>query len=302
LQSFAIGLMKKITDLLTYILFRAFVFVYRFIPFRVMYIFSDGMFYLLYYILRYRRDVVTTNLRNSFPEKPEQELKQIEKGFYHHLCDLLLESIKSSAVSETALRERYRIVDPEPMDSLYRQGRPVIVVTGHYNNWEWGGIVGGYYLMHRPVGFYKPLSNPYMDRYIQKTRVKGRSVLASITRTTEFFAMPMEEPAVFYMISDQSPSSPRLAYWVTFMNQDTATLHGPEKYARLYNYPVLFMDVQKLKRGKYTFGFELLAENPNTFRTGEITALFMKRLERQIREKPEYYLWSHRRWKLKKPL
>ena len=147
---------------------------------------------------------------------------------------------------------------------------------------------------------YKPLSNKYIDQYIQKTRVQGRAKLASIIKTAETFKTDWGEPAAFYMVADQSPSSVRLAYWVNFMNQDTAVLHGPEKYARVHDYPVVFASVKKIKRGFYTVDFKLLEANPVQTKTGEITGRFMKKLEEIINENPEYYLWSHRRWKLKR--
>jgi KDO2-lipid IV(A) lauroyltransferase len=253
-------------------------------------------------MIGYRRKVVFNNLRNSFPEKTEQELTKIAKGFYHHLCDIVVESVKSSGMKELDVAARYRLINPELVDEFYRQNRPLIAVAGHFNNWEWSGIAAGSQMKHKPVGFYKPLSNPYLDEYIRKTRIRGRSALASIKRTTETFNLYKSEPAIFYMVSDQSPSSPRLAYWVQFMNQETATLHGPEKYARLFNYPVIYTDIQKVRRGWYTFEFSVLSDDPASLKTGEITQRFMKKLEDKIREHPEYYLWSHRRWKHKRDL
>jgi KDO2-lipid IV(A) lauroyltransferase len=150
------------------------------------------------------------------------------------------------------------------------------------------------------VGFYKPLSNQHIDRYIQKTRVQGRSVLASITRTAETFNADWSEPAIFYMVADQSPSSARLAYWMPFLNQETAVLHGPEKYARVHNFPVVFAYSKKIRRGYYEVYFSMLAENPSELKTGEITRRYMKKLEEVIMARPEFYLWSHRRWKLRK--
>jgi KDO2-lipid IV(A) lauroyltransferase len=136
---------------------------------------------------------------------------------------------------------------------------------------------------------------------VQRSRVQGRAKLASILNTAETFKTEFGEPAAFYMVADQSPSSPRLAYWVNFMNQDTATLHGPEKYARIHNFPVVFASVNKVKRGYYTIEFRMLELNPDQTKTGEITRRFMQMLEKLIIANPEHYLWSHRRWKLKPP-
>jgi KDO2-lipid IV(A) lauroyltransferase len=139
-----------------------------------------------------------------------------------------------------------------------------------------------------------------MDNFLRKSRVQGRAVLASITDTVESFKTDWGETPGYYMVADQSPSSSRFAYWVTFLNQDTATLHGPEKYARIYNYPVYYMDVQKIKRGYYSVEFIPLCMDPVTSKNGEITTAFMRLLESKVRENPQYYLWSHRRWKHKR--
>ncbi|MFZ4564267.1 MAG: lysophospholipid acyltransferase family protein, partial [Bacteroidales bacterium] len=244
--------------------------------------------------------VVFSNLRNSFPEKSTEEITTIAKSFYHHLSDMLIESLKAFTMTEESVVKRYQYTNVEMLDDLYKKGQSVICIAGHYGNWEWGGLASGVQLMHKPVGFYKPLSNKYIDAYVQRSRVKGRSKLASITQTAETFQADYGEPAIFYMVADQSPSSPRLAYWVDFLNQDTAALHGPEKYARIYNLPVVFGTVIKVKRGYYRVDFSMLEPEPVKTKTGELTARFMKRLEEVIKAKPEYYLWSHRRWKLKR--
>jgi KDO2-lipid IV(A) lauroyltransferase len=287
-------------DYLLYLVFRGFVFLFRFLPFRLLYGLADFFFYFVYYVAGYRKKVVFDNLRNSFPEKPEAEIVRIAKGFYHHFADMLIESLKAFTMSEAAVCRRYQFINTGVTDEFFEKGRQVIVISGHYGNWEWSGIAAGSQMMHKPVGFYKPLSNAYIDRYIQKTRVQGRSKLASIMKTAETFKTDYGELAAFYMVADQSPSSPRLAYWVNFMNQDTAVLHGPEKYSRVHNLPIIFAASRKVKRGHYTVEFTLLEPEPSGTKTGVITQQFMKKLEDVIRENPEYYLWSHRRWKLKR--
>ncbi len=287
-------------DLFTYLLFRFFIIVFAVIPFRLLYGFADFVFYIVYYVAGYRKKVVFDNLRNSFPEKSTEEITRIAKAFYHHLADMLIESLKAFSMTQEAVMMRYKFNYPVPTDFFYKEGRPVICVAGHYGNWEWAGIASGKQILHKPVGFYKPLSNKLIDRYIQKTRVRGRSKLASIVNTAETFKADYGEPAAFYMVADQSPSSPRLAYWVNFLNQETAVLHGPEKYARIHNFPILFASVHKIKRGFYTVDFQILESNPDQTKTGQITGRFMKMLEEVIVANPEYYLWSHRRWKLKR--
>lgn len=281
-----------------YLAFRIFVAVFYFMPFWLLYAFSDFLSFIFYHVARYRTKVVLTNLRNSFPDKQEEEIGKIAKGFYRHLADMLVESLKAFTLTEDAVRRRYVFRNAELVNDFYREGRSVIMVAGHYGNWEWPGLAAGTQLLHKPVGFYKPLSNKFIDRYLQRSRVKGRSQLASITHTAEIFARDWGEPVVFYMVADQSPSSGRLAYWLKFLNQDTAVLHGPEKYARLRNLPVIYARIKKIRRGNYTAEFVLLETEPAGSGTGVITERFMRMLEADIKEEPRYYLWSHRRWKL----
>lgn len=285
-------------DRLVYILFRIFILIFRFIPFTLLFWFADIVFFVIYYAVGYRKKVVFDNLRNSFPEKSDTEITDIAKAFYHHLADMLIESLKAFTMTEASIVKRYKYYNTEILDELYDRGQSAICVAGHYGNWEWGGLASGVQLKHKPVGFYKPLSNKFIDDYVQKSRVKGRSKLAPITVTNETFKTDWGEPAIFYMVADQSPSSSRLAYWVNFLNQDTAVLHGPEKYARIYNLPVVFAYVKKVKRGCYTIDFKLLTNDPGKTKTGEITSRFMQNLEEVIVNEPRYYLWSHRRWKL----
>ncbi len=285
-------------NLLLYCCFRLFIAFFRFLPFRLLYWFSDIVCFFIYRVAGYRKSVVYANLRNAFPGLSNHEISAIARGFYHHFSDILIESLKSFTYPEKKLSKRYRMINPSFLDDFFAKGQSVICVTGHYANWEWGGVVSGKLLKHIPVGFYKPLSNKYIDKYVQSSRVTGRSKLAPITRTAETFGTGFGGPVIFYMVADQSPSSSRLAYWVNFLNQDTATLHGPEKYARMYNMPVVFAATKKNKRGYYAVEFVLLDSDPSQTEPGVITTRFMQMLEKQIRSKPECYLWSHRRWKL----
>jgi len=284
----------------TYLVFIGFVNLFRILPFRISYIISDVSFFIVYYLVGYRKKVVFKNLVISFPEKPEEEIRKIAKRFYQHLCDLSVEIFKSFTLKEKDAVKRYLMENPGLVDDLWRKGKSGICAGGHYGNWEWAGIASGMQIKHLPVGLYKPLSNKWIDSYIQKRRVKGRAKLVSITNTAAGFATDYGEPALFYMISDQSPSSPKVAYWINFLNQDTAVLHGIEKYARLYNLPVIFVAARKIKRGYYKVMFSIITDDPSKTKRGEITEKYMRALEDVIREKPEYYLWSHRRWKHKR--
>ena len=282
---------------LYYYLFLFFLLLFKNTSFWFLYRVSDLLYFFLFYIVKYRRTVVFTNLKESFPEKSEEEILQIARGFYKHLCDISVEGVKAFSLREKDILKRYQVLNPEILEPYYKKKRSVIAVLGHYNNWEWGGLAAGIFFQHQPIGFYKPLSNLYIDDYIQKTRAKEGMILESVSRTTQTFRRCKNTISIYVMVADQSPMNLKLAYWVPFLNHDTPVLHGTEKHARTNNYPVFFADVQKVKRGYYAVTMEMLVEDPSTTQPGEITLKFMQRLEQQIKEDPNNWLWSHRRWK-----
>ena len=282
---------------LYYYLFLYFLLLFKNTSFWFLYMVSDMFYFFLFYIMKYRRKVVITNLKESFPEKSEEEIFRIAKGFYRHLCDISVEGVKAFSLREKDILKRYRMLNPEILEPYYNKKESVIAILGHYNNWEWGSLAAGIVFKHKPVGFYKPLSNLYIDDYIQQTRAKKGMLLESVSRTTQTFKRCKKIPSIYIMVADQSPMNLKLAYWVPFLNHDTPVLHGTEKHAVMNNYPLFFADVQKVKRGYYTVKMELLIGDPSTTEPGEITLKFMQRLEKQIKAKPENWLWSHRRWK-----
>jgi len=280
-----------------YYLFLFFLFLFKNTSYWFLYRVSDLFYFFLYYVSRYRKGVVFANLTESFPGKSPEEIGRIAKRFYRHLCDISVEGVKAFSLKKKDIQIRYRMLNPEILDPYYRRKESVIAALGHFNNWEWGSLAAGIYFQHKPVAFYKPLTNHHIDDYIQKARGKEGMLLESISRTTHTFRRLKNMPSIFIMVADQSPMNLKLAYWVPFLNHDTAVMHGTEKHAMSNNYPVFFADVQKIKRGYYTARLEILVEDPSKTEPGDITAKFMKRLEQQIMEKPEYWLWSHRRWK-----
>jgi KDO2-lipid IV(A) lauroyltransferase len=282
---------------LYYFLFLYFLFLFKNTSFWFLYRVSDLFYFVLAYVVRYRRTVVYTNLRESFPGMTETEIRKIARGFYRHLCDISVEGVKAFSLRKKDILRRYRITNPELLDPWWESKKSVILVLGHYNNWEWGSLAAGIYFRHQPVGFYKPLSNKYIDAYIQTTRGKEGMLLEPVARTSQTFTKLRSVPSVFIMVADQSPMNLKLAYWTRFLNHDTAVLHGTEKHALLNNYPVIFADVQKTGRGHYEVTLEVLVADPSSTQQGEITRNFMKRLEKQILAAPENWLWSHRRWK-----
>ena len=267
------------------------------LPFRIMYFFSDMFYFLIYYVIGYRRSVVHANLSSSFPEKSPAEIRQLEKKFYHHLCDISFEGIKGFYMSPEELIRRHHILNPEIGDYYFDKGLSAITVPGHYNNWEWGSLSPGLQLKYPIVGFYKPMSNKLVDAFAKRHRAKFNTILASIKETAATFDRLDSSPQAYIMASDQSPTNLKDCYWINFLNHDTPWLHGPEKYARKYNWPVIYVDIQKVKRGFYEIELVVLTENPNSLPDGEITRLYAQHLEKSIMQDPAYWLWSHKRWK-----
>lgn len=269
-------------------------------PFRIMYGFSDAMFFVIYHVIGYRRNVVLVNLCSSFPEKNSEEIHLLTKKFYQHLCDISLEAIKGFTMSPQDIIRRHRILNPELADYYFNKGISAIAVPGHYNNWEWGSLSPGMQIQHPIVGIYKCMSNKQVDTFIKAHRARFNTRLASLTETSGTFTELSGIPHAYIMASDQSPTNMKECYWIDFLNQDTPWIHGPEKYARKYNWPVIYVDIQKIKRGFYELKLILLTEDPASLPDGEITRLYTQHLEKSILREPAYWLWSHKRWKHKR--
>ncbi len=240
------------------------------------------------------------NLKNSFPDKSNSELQKIARKFYTHLTDLIFESIKGYSVPLDKLQKRYQLINPELINNFYEQGKDTITASGHYGNWEWGTQVLPSLIKHKSKILYQPLSNKLIDNYLRKNRAKHNSELVNIKFTRRIFSFEKHKPLTAVMLGDQSPPNKKKAVWLNFLNQDTACIHGIEFYAKFFDLPVIFFDIKKVKRGHYKVYLELLSEKPKDLPKEELTKLYMKRLEKSIIEKPEYYLWSHKRWKHKR--
>lgn len=285
---------------LLYIIFLISIYFIAIIPFWILYPFSDFLSFLFCYVFKYRKKVIIQNLQKSFPEKSEKEIKIIAKRTYRNLTDIVVESMKTFTMSTKQVKKRFRIINPEILDEYYSNGQSIIGVTGHYGNWEWGAMAGSLQIKHRAIAIYKPLSNKYIDNFIKRTRAENGTLLKSINKTSETFESLKNQTCIFLLVADQSPSSTKKAIWVDFLNQDTACLHGPEKYAADYNYPVVYLDIQRVKRGFYELTAEKLIEKPESVEKNMVTKLYMNKLEQVIRKKPEDWLWSHKRWKRKR--
>ncbi len=270
------------------------------LPYPVLYFLSDGLYVVIYRLVGYRKKVVLQNIANSFPQKTNSEHQQIVKSYYKHLCDLIVESIKVFTISDAQVKKRFTVINPDYIDRFYDKGESVILAGGHYNNWELFAVAIDAPIKHKAVAIYKPLSNLFFDEKMRYSRSKYGLKMISTKATKAEFEKDDGLRVIIFGI-DQFPGRSTNCYWAEFLNQDTAMIFGAEKYAKEYNYPVLSGRINKIKRGHYSFEFTDAIEQPRQTSHGEITRRVNYLLEQDIIAKPEYWLWSHKRWKHKRP-
>jgi KDO2-lipid IV(A) lauroyltransferase len=288
-------------EAVVYYLFYAFNWVVTLLPLRILYIFSDIIFPFMYYFPGYRRNVVRTNLQNSLPGKSEKEIKLIEKKFYHYLCDLFMETFKLTHMSNEQLMKRFPLSNPELLDRLYNEGRDVVAVLGHYGNWEWL-VCLPLYTKLQTVSIYKPLRNKHFDKYMINNRSRNGMVLTPMQNVIREIINSRKNNtrALYAFITDQTPPKGDVKFWTRFLNQDTPVYLGAEKIASKYDMAVVFFRIERTGRGHYEFAIELLFEHSTGLPDHLITETHVKRLEEIILANPEFWIWSHRRWKHKR--
>jgi KDO2-lipid IV(A) lauroyltransferase len=276
-----------------------FLYLVSLLPFWLLYIISDILFVALYYIARYRRRVVQENLQNSFPEKTNKERGYIEREYYKYLADLILETIKTISISEKEIKRRVTATNPELLEKYYRQGKSVIAVSGHYCNWEYASLNFSAVSEKKFMIIYKPLSNAIYDDFFIDIRSRFGGIPVSMKQTMRKMIEYKNEQTVSVMVGDQTPTMADANYFTNFLNQPTAVFLGIEKLAKSMDDIVTFYKMERVKRGYYTYTLIPLTENPKLTGLHEITEAHVRCLEAIIREKPQYWLWSHRRWKFK---
>jgi len=288
---------------IAYYLALPFLYLISLLPFPLMYLLSNGVYVLLYYVIGYRKKVVWTNLKNSFPNKSEQEIKRLQKDFYHYLCDLFLETLKLLTVSKETIWKHGQLTT-ETMDLLAKyaaQNKPIIIAIGHLGNWEWAGAACSIANKQQPYIIYHPLRNKQFDGLVRRIRTKfGAKLITKKDTIREMLAHKGESSATVF-VTDQT-AAPESAYWTTFLNQDTPVFRGTAKIAQKLNYPIVYAHIERVKRGYYIMHTETLIEEPAKLSEDEITEMHTRRLEKDIIVQPEIWLWSHRRWKHKRPV
>ena len=285
-------------QLLAYILIYPILWFLSILPFRLLYAVSDLLFVLMYHVLRYRKQTVKDNIRLVFPEKSDLEIRIITKKFYHHFCDMILESIKSMNISLESMKARYTFKNLDIIKDFEKQNKSIILMCAHYGSWEWIFILQTY-TSHRGYGIYKRLQNKYFDRLIKSIRARYNSYLIT-TKETFSVLEEAKKNGILSMngfASDQSPKKDKARHWNEFMGIKVPVHTGAEMMAKKLDMPIVFFAVERKKRGYYEATFQTLAETPTDFKDYEITDKFLKLVEKQIHEAPEYYLWTHKRWK-----
>ncbi len=299
--------------MLFYYIFRVIIFPLAIMPYAVLYKVSDGLFLLTYHVIGYRKKLVFDNLSNSFPEKTKEEILEIRKQFYRNFCDLIVESIKSFHVSDSEIVKRCTFDNRHVVNQLYENHPCVIALASHTGNWEFAGISVGLHVKFFPVGSYKPLSSKGFNKVIEKMRGAymdvipyyniGERVKQSVSDFKEGHTNSMgnrNRKPVFIFVADQAPSKKNSTFWTTFLNQETAFYTKIEDESRQYNLPVIFCEIQRIRRGYFNLHVTLLAEHASETEPFAITSEYARLLDECIKKNPANWLWTHRRWKRKR--
>jgi len=283
-------------------IFRSVNWVLTLLPLNILYAFSPLFYFILFYFPGYRKSVVLNNLNNAFPLKTKEEIDTILKKFYRHLADVFIEVLKLQHMKAPEIKKRYKVINSELLDKLSDQGKSTIAVFGHYANWEW--IISlPLSIKYRSVTVYKPLANKYFDRYFKKLRSQYGLELVPMSRIGRVLYSFENEGtnSLTGLVADQTPPYSEIQYWTKFLNQDTPVYPGIEKISRKFNMAVVFFHLDKVKRGYYELRPRLITAEPLSLQPWELTEKHVHLLEDQIKNRPELWLWTHRRWKHKKP-
>lgn len=282
----------------------AIAYLHAFLPFKVLYFLSDILYLITYHVVRYRRNIVRKNLNNAFPDKSIRSIKKMEKAFYRHLCDYFVETVKTLRLSDEEVKKRMKFENPEMIERLTSTGKSCIVSIGHYGNWEWVTSIGLHLTSNLMWGFvYRKLHSKAFDRLFLNIRthfkahaIEMRSVVRQIIRFQN-----QGEVMVSGFLSDQRPGRNQDKYWTSFMNQQTPVQTGMERIARRMGNSVIYLDIQKVKRGYYVGKFFLITPDASEEIENSVIEKYIRKLEESVMREPAYYLWSHDRWKFKKP-
>lgn len=271
------------------------------LPHFILYRLSDFLFVIFYYIIPYRKKVVVDNLTQSFPEKSKQEIRKITKKFYLNFTDIMVESLKNFSISKKQVYKRFEAHGVEILDKCIAQGKSVILCGGHFANWEFWAVAATKDIKHPLYALYTKLSNPFFDNKMRSSRGKFGLRLISTKEFPVFLEENIDKaPFVTVFGFDQSPHRASKAVWVNFLGRDTAAQFGPERYSKKHDLPVVYGHLDRTKRGYYSIKYELVTDTPNSFEHGKLLQKLYDILEKDVRQKPHLWLWTHKRWKHKR--
>lgn len=288
-------------QLLVYIITFPIIWLFSILPFRVLYVISDGIFLLIYHIVKYRRKVVFENLSLSFPKKSNDELKRIEKKFYRHFVDIFIEMIKFFTISKKQLDKRYSYTNIDIFDDLYLQKKSVVILASHYANWEW--IVGlSPYADFKKYAIFQKIENKHFNNAIKKSRERFGTILKTTYQTKKLIENNYKNniPSIYGLASDQSPALHKAMHWQYFLGVYVPVHTGAEMLSKKYNMNVVYAATKKIKRGYYETSFHKMEIKNSNEQDFSLTDEYIKIIEKQIYEQPEYYFWTHKRFKHRK--
>lgn len=287
-------------NLVIFLLVYPIIWIISILPFRILYFISDFIFLIIYHIIGYRKKVVLSNLKLVFPEKPENELLEIQKKFYHHFVDVFIEMLKTFTVSKNEVYKRYTFTNIEFLQELYKDGKSIILVGPHYANWEWIMSLDSF-IDYKGYAAFTKINNPYFNNAILNSRAKFGTHLIQASKIIAEINHNHKNniQAAYGLLSDQSPQLKKTHYWSEFLGIKVPIHTGAEMLAKKHNMNMVFIDTKKIKRGYYQTTFSLVNNESKTYPNYELTDIFLRKVEEKIRLEPEYYLWTHKRFKHK---
>ncbi|MFY8180614.1 MAG: lysophospholipid acyltransferase family protein [Flavobacterium sp.] len=286
---------------LIYLLVYPILWLISILPFPILYLFSDFVYFLVYYVIGYRKKTVRKNIALALPHLSEQERLIIEKKSFHHLCDMFLEMIKTMSISEKEINKRFSYTNLDVYLDLEKKGKSIALMCAHYASYEWVLSMNNH-ITFKGYGIYKKIANPYFDKLVKNIRAKFKAYLITTKETKTTIEQNAKNGVlgIFGFASDQTPRRSDTMHWDSFMGIETPIHTGAEMLAKRYDMNVIFLKVKKVKRGYYEASFEVLSDDIKSIPDYKLSENFMRKVEQQIYEAPEFYLWTHKRWKHKK--
>ncbi|MFK8060734.1 MAG: lysophospholipid acyltransferase family protein [Polaribacter sp.] len=285
---------------LVYGIFYPIIWLFSKLPFRVLYLISDIFFFFVFFIFKYRKTVVFSNLKLAFPEKTEDELQKIQKKFYHYFIDFFIESLKSLTISDKEIKKRYHFKNIDLINELYKNNRSIALMMAHYGNWEWISSLP----LHTKIdtyASYTKVSNIYFEQIVKNYRSKFGMFLTKSVDTTKTILLNHKKgkQSLFVLISDQSPQLGKTQYWRSFFDIKVPVFTGADLIARKFDFAVVNANVKRTKRGFYEIDFDLITDNAKELPKHKVIDVYTEMIEKHIKKQPEFYLWSHKRFKHK---